>query len=100
MTVLSFASLSNHYAIHTKTKTQLHAMLAAVKLYQSFAQTGQLPQTLPQDCPMDLFGGKPFEYEISNEGFALRCAGKDIGSEKMIEYQFVLNTNDTKKSQK
>jgi hypothetical protein len=94
-TTLFRSDFAQNYANHMNVKTQMHATLTAVKLYQIYTQKKQLPETLPQNCPIDLFSGKPFLYEIKKDGFILRSQGKDTGSQESIEYQFALHTTET-----
>lgn len=51
---------------------------AAVEVYLVVAKTGQLPEKLPSHLPKDPFTGQDFGYEITDEGFALRCQGEDF----------------------
>jgi len=50
---------------------------AAVEVYLIAAKTGKLPQKLPDYLPKDPFTGRDFVYEITDEGFALRCQGQE-----------------------
>ena len=49
---------------------------AAVEIYLIKAKTGQLPAVLPKDLPGDTFSEQEFEYNITNNGFELRCREK------------------------
>jgi len=69
-------------------KTNLNAVAAAIDIYIQKAKTGQLPNELPKDMPKDLFSGKDFEYEKTDDGFILRCQGKDLDKDKIHEYEF------------
>jgi hypothetical protein len=40
--------------------------------------------------PKDLFSGEDFEYEKKDDGFVLRCRAKDLGKDKIHEYEFKL----------
>jgi hypothetical protein len=66
-----------------------NALKTALEIYEIAAQTGQLPNSLPAGLPKDLFGGKPFQYEKTADGFILRCQGKDLEEDNKIhEYEF------------
>ena len=64
-----YSSLVEHTAYVNGTK-------AAVEVYLVLAKTGHLPEKLPEHLPKDPFTGKDFVYEITDEGFALRCQGE------------------------
>ena len=46
---------------------------AAIELYLIMAETGQLPEELPDDLPKDPYTGRNFLYEITDDGFVLGC---------------------------
>jgi len=54
---------------------QTNGIKAAVEVYLVLAQTGRLPEKLPEYLPKDPFTGRDFVYEITDKGFALRCQG-------------------------
>jgi len=54
----------------------VNGIKAAVEVYLALANAGQLPEKLPDHLPKDPFTGRDFIYEITDEGFALRCQGK------------------------
>jgi hypothetical protein len=56
----------------------INGIKVALEVYLNVAKTGQLPKTLPVGLPKDPFTGRDFVYEITNEGFALRCQGEDF----------------------
>jgi hypothetical protein len=65
------------YSQDTMRRTSLNATIAAIEICLYRIKTGKLPDKLPTDLPKDLFSGKDFEYEKNNDGFILRCPGKD-----------------------
>ena len=49
----------------------------------------RLPDSLPAGAPLDLFSGRPFEYEKTQEGFILRCRVKeDATKTEANQYEF------------
>ena len=56
----------------------INGIKAAVEVYLVVAKTGRLPEKLPDHLPKDPFTGQDFVYEITDEGFALRCQGKEF----------------------
>jgi hypothetical protein len=71
-------------------KTNFNAVNAAIEIHLLKARTGRLPDELPAGLPKDLFSGKDFEYEKTDDGFILRCRGKDLQRDKIHEYEFKL----------
>ncbi len=76
------------FSLSIRFKTHNNAIKAAIELYLIKAKTGKLPDTLPVGLPCDLFSGKPFVYEKTEDGFILRCQGKNLGRDKIYEYEF------------
>jgi len=70
-------SFSRIYHQDIMRRTSLNATIAAVDICLSRNKTGKLPDKLPTDLPKDLFSGRDFDYEKNNDGFILRCPGKD-----------------------
>ena len=66
------------YNLHANHRTMTNAVEAAIEIYLIVAKTGQLPKILPGGLPKDPFTGQDFVYEITNEGFALRCQGEEF----------------------
>lgn len=79
------AKIYNHSvsanAINNATKT-------AVDVYIIKARTGKLPNALPPDSPNDPFSGKDFEYEVTKNGFILRCRAEDLEKKEIHQYEF------------
>ena len=90
LTSLSCGALPRFYSLHIQVKTELNALISGVKVYQYYAETGRLPQTLPANCPADLFSDKPFIYEAKENSFVLRCQRADNLRDKTYEYEFKL----------
>ncbi|MHC4949696.1 MAG: hypothetical protein ACYTEU_01735, partial [Planctomycetota bacterium] len=61
-------------------------MLTALDVYITAAKTGKLPTELPKSTYIDHFSGKPFIYEITKDGFILRCQQEDLV--KKITHKF------------
>jgi hypothetical protein len=71
-----------------QSTTFSNALNTATEIYMITARTGQLPDSPPAGLPKDLFSGEDFEYEKTDEGFVLRCQGKDLEEDKVHEYEF------------
>jgi hypothetical protein len=61
---------------------------AAVEVYLLRARTGKLPEKLPEHLPKDPFTAQDFKYEITDEGFVLRCEGNEFLFQKEISLEF------------
>jgi len=104
--VLPFApQVIEFYNFQVRHTAQLNALKAAIEIYISTANIGQLPNTLPDYLPKDPFSGQDFQYEITEKGFVLRCRAKDILASQAIwppgtspdvvhEYEFEIQTLD------
>jgi len=71
------------YDLQVRHATHLNALKTAIEIYLVKAKTGQLPQTLPEGLPKDPYTDGDFGYEITDEGFALRCQGQDFQKGRM-----------------
>lgn len=71
-------------------RTQRDALLTAVDIYCAAKQIGQIPKSLPNSDFIDYFSGKPFIYEIMQDGFRLRCRQEDVRKEKIWEWEYTL----------
>ena len=58
-------------------QTWVNSIKAAVEICLVAAKTGRLPEKLPDYLPRDPFTGRDFLYEITDEGFTLRCQSGD-----------------------
>lgn len=65
-----------------------NALKAAIDIYLIVAKTGQLPGELPEGLAKDPYSGEDFEYEITDDGFTLRCREKDFEYKNVHEYEF------------
>ena len=70
------------YNLHVCNNSNFNALIAAIDIYLVKVKTGQLPEKLPDGLPKDPFSGEAFEYKITDEGFALRCKGRDINASR------------------
>ncbi len=59
-------------------EARINGTKTAVEVYLVLAKTGKLPEKLPDYLPKDPFTGHDFGYEITDEGFALRCQGQEF----------------------
>jgi hypothetical protein len=51
----------------------------------------EVADALPAGLPKDAFSGKDFKYEKTKDGFVLRCRGRDLGKDKLYQYEFKLS---------
>jgi len=82
--VLSWADIdpTGYYPFLVGHQAHINGVKAAVEVYLVVAKAGRLPEKLPDDLPKDPFTGRDFVYEITDEGFALRCQGEEFLSRK------------------
>lgn len=76
--------------LKVRAEAQANAIKAGVAICLQKTETGKLPTTLPTGLPKDSFSGKDFEYERTDEGFVLRCQGKDLDKDIRHEYAFAV----------
>jgi len=84
----------NFYSLHVRHTTHLNALKAAVELYLILAKTSHLSDKLPDRLPKDPYSGKDFEYDITKEGFVLRCRVKPIDERGVRQYEFKVKSTD------
>ena len=73
---------------HIEHEARVNGTKAAVEIYLVLAKTGDLPEKLPDHLPKDPFTSLDFGYEITDEGFALRCHGEDFKERKKSLLEF------------
>ena len=76
------------YDFQVEQEAWINGIKTAVEVYLVLAKTGKLPEKLPDHLPKDPFTGKDFGYEITDEGFALRCAGEEFKKRKKSLLEF------------
>jgi hypothetical protein len=76
--------------LKVRSEAQANAMTVGVDLCLQRAETGKLPDALPAGSPKDPFSGEDFEYERTDDGFILRCRGKDLDKDTAWEYAFAV----------
>lgn len=84
------SNVAKQHDIYIRGIANFNATRAAIEIYMVKAEAGQLPEILPAHLPKDPFSGQDFEYEATNQGFVLRCREKEIGIDKVWEYEFVI----------
>jgi len=67
---------------------QINIIKAAVEIYRIVAKTGQLPESLSDYLPKDPTTGRKLVYEITDEGFDLRCQGEEFLRPKIRFLEF------------
>ena len=76
------------YNYGVRRKTFSNVIKTALEIYIIKAQTGRLPDALPDGLPKDVFSDKDFEYEKTKDTFILRCQGKDLVKDEIHQYEF------------
>jgi hypothetical protein len=80
--------VGGYYNLMVRNAGYFNATRAAIEIYLVKATTGQLPKTLPHGLAKDPYSGKDFEYEITKEGFVLRCRVKPLNEREVRQYEF------------
>jgi len=88
LTTILLPAFNKSYNVGIRGKNLPNVIRAAIDIYIIKAKTGRLPDNLPAGMPPDLFSGKDFEYEVTKNGFVLRCRGKDLNKDEAYEYEF------------
>jgi len=74
--------------LNTRAVAYANALKIAATIYLEHAETGQLPEALPEHMLKDPFSGRDFEYEVTADGFLLRRHVVDPARDKLWEYEF------------
>jgi hypothetical protein len=69
---------NGNYPFQVGHIARINGIKVALEVYINVAKTGKLTEKLPDHLPKDPFTGMDFVYEITDEGFALRCKGEDF----------------------
>ena len=88
LTATMSPSIAKLFTLETRSNTDINAANAALDIYIVKAKTGQLPDELPAGLPKDLYSRKDFLYEKTEDGFILRCQGRDLDRDEIREYEF------------
>ncbi len=87
-TLVLAPAVARIYTLSIRHQTHRNALFTAIDLYRIYAEQGSLPSELPGDCLFDLFSNRPFMYEVTADGFILRCHEKEQGKQQPWEYPF------------
>lgn len=85
---------SRQYPFYVGCQAHFNGIKVAVEVYLVVAKTGRLPEKLPDGLPKDPFTGRDFVYEITDEGFALRCQDKEFLRRKNRFLEFKVKSRD------
>ncbi len=88
LTAFLVPATAKTYNLSVKANALNNATRTAVDIYIIKARTGKLPNALPPDSPKDPFSGKDFKYEVTKNGFILRCQAKDLDKDEIHQYEF------------
>ena len=76
------------YSLSVRAHALNNATRTAIDVYIIKARTGKLPDGLPPDSPKDPFSGRDFEYQVTKNGFILRCQAVDLEKDETHQYEF------------
>jgi len=83
-------AMASVLSVKTIAEASANATKAGLEICLTQAETGRLPQVLPEGLPKDPFSGQDFQYERTRTGFILRCRGKDLAKDKTYEWTFAV----------
>ena len=86
--------INRQYPAYVEHQAYINGVKAAVEVYLIVAKTGQLPEKLPDGLPKDPSTGRDFIYEITDEGFALRCQDEKFLSRQSEKLEFKIKSKD------
>ena len=85
---LRWPLINSLFKSQVRHTAQINIIKAAVEIYLIVAKTGQLPKTLPDGLPKDPVTGRNLVYEITDEGFDLRCHDVEFLRRKYKDLEF------------
>ena len=74
----TLSDLTRIYGLQIRYRAEFNSLKAAIEIHLERAEAGRLPDSLPTGLTKDPFSGEDFEYEITENGFMLRCKGRDL----------------------
>jgi len=88
--LLQFAptTVATYHEFAVKNAAMSDCINVAVEVLLAQAQTGQLPEVLPDGLPGDPFSGKDFGYERTTKGFVLRFDPQRLSGLRLREFEF------------
>ncbi|MEN6424907.1 MAG: hypothetical protein ABFE13_06070 [Phycisphaerales bacterium] len=87
---LMVPAISRVHTLGARSEAYVNAARAGIEICLQKAESGKLPTTLPAGLPKDPFSGQDFRYERTDDGFILRCQGKDLDKDVMEGFKFVV----------
>jgi hypothetical protein len=94
LTMINIGGMINIvYPHHVWHQANINGVKAAVEVYLVVAKTGRLPESLPDYLPKDPTTGRDFVYEITDEGFALRCQDEKFLSRYSRRLEFKVKSS-------
>ncbi len=88
LTAMLKPAITSLFSKEANKQSSFNSLIAAIEVYIIKAKTGSLPDKLPAGLPKDMFSGEDFEYEITADGFILRCRAKDLVKDEVYQHEF------------
>ncbi len=85
--------INRGYKSHVWHLVHINCIKAAVEVYLVVATAGRLPERLPEHLPTDPTTGRDFVYEITNEGFVLRCQDEEFLGHRSRKLEFKVKSS-------
>lgn len=80
--------VASYHALMTHNAVCDNALAAVLAVYLVKINTGQLPATLPDGLPKDLYSGRDFGYERTDGGFVLRFDPQNVSKVRLRQFEF------------
>lgn len=87
---LMLPAINRVHTLGARSEAYVNAAGAGVEVCLQKVNSGKLPTTLPAGLPKDPFSGQDFQYEQTDDGFVLRCQGKDLDKNVMAGFRFTV----------
>lgn len=85
---LMLPAINRVHTLGARSEAYVNAAGAGVEICLQRAESGKLPTALPAGLPKDPFSGLDFQYERTDDGFILRCQGKDLDKDVAEGFKF------------
>lgn len=78
------------YTSKIKVMTEYNALRTALDIMIEYRSSHSIAEVTPADSPKDLFSDEPFLLLRTEDGFVLKCRGRDLRQDQTHAYRFNL----------
>lgn len=87
---LMLPAINRVHTLGARSEAYVNAAVAGIEVCLQKVNSGELPTALPGGLPKDPFSGHDFQYEQTDNGFVLRCQGKDLDKDVAGGFKFTV----------